>query len=106
MRKDEFPIVDKMLEDSYEKGRADALNIDMDKPMHFTDEQKAWVKKYISINGERQRVDGAREFAEWLLHHSMLCDSFGQDMNDYDLMSESEIIDEVLAEWQKGQRNE
>ena len=25
MRKDEFPIVDKMLEDSYEKGRADAF---------------------------------------------------------------------------------
>lgn len=56
----------KACNESYQQGKAEALNIDLDTPMHFTPEQKAWVKKYIAINGERQRIDGAREFAEWL----------------------------------------
>lgn len=45
----------------YEQGRAEALDIDMDKPMHFTDEQKAWIKNYIIINAKRQRVDAIDE---------------------------------------------
>ena len=48
--------------DGYTKGRTDALNIDMEKPMHFTDEQKAWVKNYIIINAKRQRADAIDEF--------------------------------------------
>ena len=67
----------------------EAFNLDLDiyTPMHFTPEQKAWIKKYIAINGERQRADGAREFAEWL-------------------GIKEEHVDEVLAEWQKGKENE
>lgn len=50
------------------------------------------------------KLDGIREFAMWLLHHSMICDSLGQDLNDDDLLSESEIIDKVLSEWQKEEK--
>lgn len=46
----------------YEQGRADALNIDMDEPMHFTDKQKAWIKNYIIINAKRQRAEVVDEF--------------------------------------------
>lgn len=52
----------------------------------------------------RERADEIRKFAEWLLHHSMLCDSLGQDLNEQDLLSESEIIDEVIAEYEKEQK--
>lgn len=45
----------------YEQGRADALDIDMDEPMHFTDKQKAWIKNYIIINAKRQRADAIDE---------------------------------------------
>lgn len=41
--------------------RADALDIDMDEPMHFTDKQKAWIKNYIVINAKRQRADAIEE---------------------------------------------
>lgn len=98
------------VEEVYQQGRADALDIDMDKPMHFTPEQKAWVKKYISINGERQRADGAREFAE------LLKKKFNEFI-DYDDNGEQTFesnpdlvwiaIDEALADWQKkGKENE
>ncbi len=50
------------IEQRYEQGRADALNIDMEKPMHFTDEQKAWVKNYIIINAKRQRIYAINKF--------------------------------------------
>lgn len=57
---------------AYEMGRADGysqaendyhkqMDIDMDKPMHFTAEQTAWIKKYISINAIRQRADAFRD---------------------------------------------
>lgn len=78
----------------------DALNIDLDTPMHFTNEQKAWVKKYLSINGERQRVDGAREFAEWLQEKS-IDDTIALNYGKFKNMD----IDEVLSEWQKGKEN-
>lgn len=73
----------------------------MDKPLWKSDEH------FISACNEsyqQGKTDGVREFAEWLLHHSMLCDSFGQDMNDYDLLSEDEIINEVLSEYEKEQK--
>lgn len=41
---------------------------------------------------QQARLDERRRFAEWLLHHSMLCDCLG---------SESEIIDEIIAEYEK-----
>ena len=44
--------------------RIEAPYVDLDTPMHFTQEQKAWVKKYISINGERQRLDGINDCLE------------------------------------------
>lgn len=70
------------------------LDLNLDTPMHFTPEQKAWVKKYIAINGERQRVDGAREFAEWLVRKNGYLNLLGNDSN------------KLLAEWQKGTDNE
>lgn len=39
----------------YQQGYENALDIDMEEPIHLTKGQTAWVKKYISINGERQR---------------------------------------------------
>lgn len=53
---------------AYEQGRADALEIDMDKPMHFTDEQKAWIKNYIIINAERQRADAIEFISDELIY--------------------------------------
>ena len=48
----------------------EAPYVDLDTPMHFTPEQKAWVKKYIAINAERQRADAIDEalyeYAFWL----------------------------------------
>lgn len=79
--------------------KADALDIEMDKPMHFTDEQKAWVKKYIAINGERQRADGARKFAEWLPQHFDLRFSSNPDVWLDEFFNHTK--DKVLAEWQK-----
>ena len=66
----------------------DALNIDLDTPMHFTPEQKAWVKKYISINGERQRTDGAKEFAKYVI----------DKIDDGYITHSSDIVD-VVAEF-------
>ena len=91
----------------YQQGRADALNIDLDTPMHFTPEQKAWVKKYIAINGERQRTDGAREFAEWLCGKSDYTDI---DINGFITCrcgdSPRDItIEQALSEWQKEVEN-
>ena len=90
----------------YYKGYADALDIDMDKPMHFTDEQKAWVKKYLSINGERQRADGAREFAEWLTNYAF--DHIDYVCNGHFINRQGRQIsvDAILSEWQKGVENE
>lgn len=48
----------------YQLRRADALNIDMEKPMHFTNEQKNWIKKYIIINAKRQRADAIDKYNE------------------------------------------
>lgn len=48
------------------QGKSEALNIDIDTPMHFTPEQKALVKNYIIKNGRANYERGAREFAEWL----------------------------------------
>ena len=81
----------------------DALDLDLDTPMHFTPEQKAWIKKYISINGERQRVDGAREFAEWLPQHFDLRFSNNPDVWIDEFFNHTR--DKVLAEWQKGTEN-
>lgn len=93
----------------YQRGKADALNIDLDTPMHFTPEQKAWIKKYIAINGERQRADGAREFAEWI--HKYL--GYGNDvLFTYRqspvgfAVASKKSVDEIYAEWQKGKDNE
>lgn len=52
------------VDEAYQQGRADALNIDMEKPMHFTNEQKTWVKKYIIINAKRQRSDTIDKYNE------------------------------------------
>jgi len=64
----------------YQQGRADALSIDIDKPMHFTDEQKAWIKNYIIINAKRQRASAIDEFANKLLeelsHTTLLKDGY------------------------------
>ena len=48
---------------------------------------------------------GAREFAEWLISHSMLCDSLGQDISDY-YDDNNKAIEAVLSEWQKGAEND
>ena len=60
------PIWNEVREEIYQQGRADALDIDMDEPMHFTDEQKAWIKKYIILNAKRQRADTIDECIEAL----------------------------------------
>lgn len=79
--------LDRCCRNAYQQGRADALNIDMEKPMHFTDEQKAWVKNYIIINAKRQRADaieeletklvdiilGNEEFTDWQKQEISLC---------------------------------
>jgi len=80
-------------EDYYQQGYADALNIDMDKPMHFTDEQKAWVKNYIILNAERQRADGIDAFFKALNRDNLI-------RNENDL-----IIASMLAEQLKEQNN-
>lgn len=54
----------------YQQGIADALSIDMDKPMHFTDEQKAWIKNYIIINAKRQRADAIEDVWNKANEHS------------------------------------
>ena len=36
-------------------------SIELEKPMHFTAEQTAWIKKFISINAIRQRADAIEE---------------------------------------------
>lgn len=82
----------------------DALDIDMDKPMHFTPEQKAWVKKYLSINGERQRLDGAREFAEWLQENVFIS---GETIVCGKEFTRVVGFLELYAKWQKkGKENE
>lgn len=85
----------------YQQGKADALNIDLDTPMHFTDEQKAWIKKYISINGERQRTDGVKEFAEWLPQHFDLRFSNNPDVWLDEFLNHT--TEKLVAEWQKGE---
>lgn len=64
---DKYKSFNEWLEEHDTKVRADALNIDMEKPMHFTDEQKAWVKNYIIINAKRQRKDAIDEFANMFI---------------------------------------
>lgn len=92
------------VEEVYQQGRADALDIDMDKPMHFTPEQKAWVKKYIAINGERQRLDGAREFAEWLQENVFIS---GETIVCGKEFTRVVGFLELYAKWQKkGKENE
>lgn len=85
----------------------DALNIDLDTPMHFTPEQKAWVKKYIAINGERQRVEGAREFAEWLCKKSDYTDIYinGFVTCGCGFSPRDTTIEQALKEWQKGKED-
>lgn len=59
---------DRLFKQMEKQIQADALDIDMDKPMHFTDEQKAWIKNYIIINAKRQRADTIDEcikVVEW-----------------------------------------
>lgn len=91
----------------YEQGMADALNIDLDTPMHFTNEQKAWVKKYISINGERQRADGAKEFAEWihkyLGYSNDVLFTYRQSPVGF-VVASKKSVDEIYAEWKKEKR--
>lgn len=82
----------------------DALNIDLDTPMHFTPEQKAWVKKYIAINGERQRVEGAREFAEYLDNNGYYASK--TIWNDCGHVEDYLGVYDALAEWQKGGDND
>ena len=73
----------------------DALNIDLDTPMHFTDEQKAWVKKYIIRNGQANYERGAMEFAEWAEEKGYF--------DDY----HAPFLSDMLAEWhKKGKENE
>lgn len=52
--------------------------------------------------GMKGKADGAKEFAEWLISHSMLCDSLGQDISDCYDGDCNKAIEDVLAEWQKG----
>lgn len=66
-----FDMVDK----AYEQGRADAIDIDMNKPMHFTDEQKAWIKKYICINAEIQRAEAIDEVKELVAQCASISDA-------------------------------
>lgn len=58
--------------DQYEQGYRDGISyassIDMETPMHFTIEQTAWIKKYISINAIRQRADAIEEFKKNLIN--------------------------------------
>lgn len=71
----------KMAEHFIKKGKTDALSIDMEKPMHFTDEQKAWIKQYIIINAKRQRADVIDEFAKEF--HKYI--GFNKDINHHDI---------------------
>lgn len=53
---------------------------------------------------EKERVafqQGAKDFAEWLISHSMLCDSLGQDISDCYDGDNNKAIEDVLAEWKK-----
>lgn len=90
----------------YEQGKADALNIDLDTPMHFTPEQKAWIKKYLSINGERQRADGAKEFSEWLQENVFIDTESGVTVVCGKEFTRVVGFLELYAEWQKGTKNE
>ena len=94
------------VDEAYQQGKADALNIDLDTPMHFTDEQKAWVKKYISINGARQRADGVREFAEWLTNYAFDHIDYVCNGHFINRQGRQVSVDEVLAEWKKGEEND
>ena len=85
-------------EKAYQQGYADALDIDMDKPMYFTNEQKAWVKDCIISNGLACYERGAKSFAEWLESNSYL--NWVGEGNDVNSMS----AEEALSEWQKGGR--
>lgn len=70
----------------YKQGRADALSIDMGKPMHFTDEQKAWVKKYIIINAELQRERAIEETICFIKHEE--AEGNIHSLDDYDRIAE------------------
>lgn len=50
--------------------------------------------KVIEIEKSKSYQQGAKEFAEWLVRKNGYLDLFGNDSN------------KLLAEWQKGQRNE
>ena len=86
----------------YQQGKADALDIDEDS-VRFTNEQKAWVKKYIIRQNKARYELGAREFAEWLLKHPLL-NGFDEEYF-YTIRDCQMTIDEVLAEWQKEVNN-
>lgn len=89
--------------DAYYKGQADALNIDMEKPMCFTDEQKAWIKNYVIINAKRQRAEAIDDFVREIKS----ADYVGEE--DYLLQDcDAVLIDtvEYIAEKLKEQNDE
>lgn len=82
----------------------DALNIDLDTPMHFTPEQKAWIKKYIIKNAQANYERGAREFAEKI--KSDIEKWWYRSELDMGAENVNSLIDGVLSEWQKGTEND
>lgn len=101
-----YDIGRKLADKEYQQGRADALEIDEDS-VRFTNEQKAWVKKYIIRQNKARYELGAREFAEWLCkgivpqdnpHITYSVRKMLNDGSSYEVEAE-----ELLAEWQKGE---
>lgn len=78
----------------------EAFNLDLDlyTPMHFTPEQKAWIKKYIAINGERQRADTIDEFETRILGNCSLTLKDGEKV----IVIRQDIFQFISEQMQKG----
>lgn len=60
-----------------------------------------FCEKTLAEHDKQVRADAIKEFAEWLVSCSMLCDSLGQNISDCYNGDNNKAIEDVLAEWQK-----